>query len=303
MIETKLSGLAGSNPLGYLAAIGLQTTLDNEHHDSRLWWSDDVVPKAIIATTDGPDLAETAMSAIVRLRGCSLFDGDLEGADDLKFSAANIRTFLEGLKADSVALRLASTLITEGSVDRGGKAKPSDLYFTAGQQRFRTIMREILDHVSEDDIAEAVHGPWRYKSTLPTLMWDVTDDANYALASRNPATEKKLTVPGAEALAILGLSSFTVFTGEDRTLTTATRGSWKRSKFRWPIWRYPAGTGAIRYLVQQIPTFDADTVTAQRRVRGWGVTRVYEAAIRRSEQGGYGSFSPPRVVWSKEVST
>ncbi len=303
MKETKLSGLAGSNPLGYLAAIGLQTALDDERHDSRLCWSDDVVPKATIATTDGTDLAEAAMSAIVRLRGCSLFDGNLEGADDLKFSAANIRAFLEGLNGDSIALRLASTLITEGSADRGGKAKPSDLYFTAGQQRFRTIMREILDHVTEDDIAEAVHGPWRYKSTLPTLMWDVTDDANYALAPRNPATEKKLTVPGAEALAILGLSSFTVFTGEDRTLTTATRGSWKRSQFRWPIWRYPAGTGAIRYLVQQIPNFDADTVTAQRRVRGWGVTRVYEAAIRRSEQGGYGSFSPPRVVWSTEVST
>lgn len=299
MIEKKLTGLNGSNPLGFLAAVGLQVALDDEGKASKLWWSDDVVPKAMLSIEPGIDLADVALTCVARLRQSPLFNSGIDGAGDLKFATDKIRPFLEVASSDPAAIRLASCVVSEGSIDRSGKAKPSDLYFTAGQQRFLVIIREILDGVTREDILEAIDGPWSYASELPTLMWDTSDDANYALAARNPAVEKKLTVPGAEALAILGLSAFPVFTGQERTLTTATSGTWKSGRFRWPIWHLAAGSGATRSLIQQIPAIDHRAGSTVDQLNGWGVELVYESSIRRSDQGGYGSFSPPRIIWSR----
>jgi len=55
-------------------------------------------------------------------------------------------------------------------------------------------------------------GPWSYTSSISSLGWDVTDDRIYAIAAANPAKEKKKTNPGAEALAVLGLSRHPVYT-------------------------------------------------------------------------------------------
>lgn len=299
MIETKLAGLNGSNPLGFLAAVGLQLALHDEGHSSKLRWSDEVVPRAILSTVPEVDLANTALTCVNRLRQSPLFSSGIDGARDLKFAGDRIRPFLEVASSNPAAIRLASCLVSEASIDRNGKAKPSDLYFSAGQQRFLEILREVLDGVTREDIQAAIDGPWPYTSELPTFMWDTGDDANYALAARNPAVEKKLTVPGAEALAILGLSAFPVFTGKDRTLTTATSGTWKNGRFRWPIWHLAAGSGATRSIIQQIPIIEHGDASTVDQLNGWGLDLVYESTIRRSDQGGYGSFSPPRIIWSR----
>ena len=44
MIGTHLPGLEGTNPLGFLAALGVQVAFANEDEQPRLWWSDDVTP-------------------------------------------------------------------------------------------------------------------------------------------------------------------------------------------------------------------------------------------------------------------
>ena len=136
--------------------------------------------------------------------------------------------------------RLASALVAEGSLDNQGVAKPSDFYFTAGQQKFLDTARKILNAVSSEDIKAGLEGPWRYESELPSLGWDVTDDRVYALRAVNPSPEKKLTNPGPEALALLGLSTHPVFAGRSRTDTQGCSGSWKAGWYSWPLWRRPA---------------------------------------------------------------
>lgn len=86
------------------------------------------------------------------------------------------------------------------------------------------------------------------------MMWDVVDDRIYALSSFNPSGEKKLTNPGPEALAILGLSRHPVFCGKSRThtgrtnartLTRGCSGSWSQGSYIWPLWSMPASPKAV----------------------------------------------------------
>ena len=48
MNETHLTGLEGTNPLGFLAALGVQVVFSSEPRQPRLWWSDDVTPHAVV---------------------------------------------------------------------------------------------------------------------------------------------------------------------------------------------------------------------------------------------------------------
>lgn len=311
MSGTHLTGLEGTNPLAFLAALGVQVLFEADPDQPRLWWSDDVIPHAVVDESFTIDqIAEKAVDRFSRWRTSHALATKLPGAADMKFPAEHLRTYLSETRADAVGDRLAWCVVSEGSLatrDKKGQkeevAKPTDLYFTAGQQPFGDIMREIFENTTFDDVANALVGPWSYKSKLPTLMWDVVDDANYALAARNPSKEKKLTNPGAEALAILGFSLYPVFTGQDRTLTTGCRGSWKRGDFSWPLWSHPGSLMSTRSLVSHVgdegkrPSQSQDL--REKRYAGWCIYQVYRSAIRRSDQGGYGTFGPPEIVWQR----
>ena len=182
--------------------------------------------------------------------------------------------------------------MAEGSLDNNGVAKPTDLYFTAGQQKFLAMARQILDGSSLDDLLVGMNGPWKYESKLPSLMWDVSDDRVYALTANDPSKDKKLTNPGPEALAVLGLSLHPVFAGRERTLTQGCSGSWKSGRYSWPLWRKPASSHMVRSLLAH-----AYDVERYQWFQSWGIFRILRSSIRRSDQGGYGTFGPPEVVW------
>lgn len=297
-VTLELPGLAGTNPLGFLAALGVLWLPDRQGEQSaKLAWTDQVVPHAVVSGFSSiDDLVEQAMAERERRRGNAalLFTVDGEGIKDVKFSESQLRRYLlacldAGDGGRSVAL--ASALVTEGSYDNSDQAKPTDLHFVAGQQKLVQMARELLDGLDADDLCEALKGPWGYGSKLPSFMWDVTDDRLYVLSAFNPSSEKKQTEPGAEFLALLGLTSLPVFAGPGRTRTTGCGGSWKAGEFRWPIWGRPCDLHGARSLIAHA------TLGNEQWLPAWGIRRLLRSAIRRSEQGGYGTFSPPIEVW------
>jgi hypothetical protein len=186
--------------------------------------------------------------------------------------------------------------VAEGSLDKQGVAKPTDLYFTAGQQKFLHMSRQVLGNVSRTDLIAGLQGPWGYASNLPSLMWDVSDDRVYALTADDPSKDEKLTNPGPEALAVLGLSRYPVFAGRGRTLTQGCSGSWTAASYSWPLWRRPATTLAVKSLMAH--AYDHPGAgDRQRWFPAWGIARILRSPIRRSGQGGYGTFGPAEVVW------
>ena len=301
MSGTVLEGLEGTNPLGFLAALGIQVAFASESEQPRLWWSDDVTPRAVVDidfTTDR--IVDQALRtfgqwkdspAMTPMRNGSLMPKGYE----LKLAGADLRAYLSRVNKYGPAGALATALVAEGSLDNKAEAKPSDLYFTAGQQKFLEMARQVLDGTSREDMLMGLEGPWNYKSKLPSLMWDVIDDRVYALSANNPTSEKKLTNPGPEALAVLGMSLHPVFAGKDRTLTQGCSGSWKAGYYSWPVWSKPASLNAVRSLLAH--AYEPTLASRYRWFRSWGVEKVFRSPIRRSNQGGYGTFGPPEVIW------
>ena len=295
MTTTHLTGLRGTNPLGFLAALGTQVAFASEREQPRLWWTDDVVPHAVV-DFDMERIVEQAMEVFARWASSRTLNPPPPLGDDLKLTASEIRTYLECASSDP-ATHLAAALVAEDSLDNNSRAKPSDLYFTAGQQQFLDVVRTILCGASCEDVTASLSGPWPYGSKLPSLGWDVTDDRQYALRAKDPSSspEKKRTNPGAEALALLGLTLHPVFRGNNGTLTQGCSGAWKSASYSWPLWSKAASPNAVKSMLAH--AYDHPAGNRTRWLLAWGVFRTLKSSIRRSGQGGYGTFGPPTVTW------
>jgi len=302
MDGTHLTGLEGANPLGFLAALGVQVLFLDEAEQPRLWWTDDVMPHAVVDSHFTVDrIVAQALRTLPKWADSPALSpgfGD-KAADDAKFKPGDIRRYLEYSLSGGPGCSFPAALVAEGSLDssKGAVAKPTDLYFTSGPQRFLEMARKILNEVSKQELIEGLRGPWQYRSKLPSLMWDIVDDRNHALSAVKPTPANKVTNPGPEALAILGFTRHPVFSGKRCTLTRGCVGSWGQGSYYWPLWIRPAGYGAVDSLLAHTTTPSLDGSDQRRRwYRSWGVSRVLACGIGRFGQG-YGTFRPPRIVW------
>lgn len=303
MKGTHLTGLEGTNPLGFLAALGVQVAFANENEQPLLWWSEDITPHAVVNEKFTIDrIANQALQAFAYWRKSVALnprraDGSkIPKADELKLKLEDIRSYVNQARQCDRSGDLAMAMVAEGSLDKKGVAKPSDLYFMAGQQKFLGMARKILTDTLSEDIGTALLGPWDYKSKLPSLGWDVVDDRVYALRANDPGPENKPSNPGAEALALLGLSMHPVFANRDRTLTQGCSGSWKSGYYSWPIWGKPASPHVVKSLLAHAH-YHPSISDRNRWYRSWSISFILRSPIRRSDQGGYGTFGPPEVVW------
>ena len=299
---TLLPGLPGDNPLGVLAALGVQVALADQGADHRLHWTDDPIPRPVLSPARGLDDIAQATCAVAAawLEGPALGEAIDPG---LKLKPEDIREYLCRGRAAGSSGSLSACLLAENSLDNNRRAKPSDLYFTAGQQKFVSIARTILGKVTEEEVVDDMSKPWRYRSKRESLMWDRVDDRHHALSAADPTDKSrnpKLTNPGAEALAVMGLSRFPCFASPHGTLTQGCSGSWKRGLFVWPLWTMPATALAVRSLLAQVAAPEGSERRRGGWYRAWGISRVMQSQIRRSPQGGYGTFGPPSVVWQRD---
>jgi hypothetical protein len=308
MDEVVMPGLEAVNPLGFLAALGTLAVCQRQHPERcvRLSWTDTAVPTPTLhGMRDLEDLVAAILDDKTRWGRSVALDWPLDGPawTDVKVKADEVRIWLQSARDTSPtdggrALSLISALVAEVSVDNSEAAKPTDLHFTAGRMRFLKIARQLRDALDEDRLLEALQGPWRYDAAEPSLLWDATDDRIYALSAVNPAADTKLTVPGADWLALMGLTFLPVVGTVGRTLTPGCSGSWHRGgTFSWPVWRPPLEADVVPSLLT-LPDVVADPPPPSLARRG--VLRVYRSRITRSAQGGYGSFRPATVVFDAQ---
>jgi hypothetical protein len=307
MTDVALPALEGTNPLGFLAALGVLEALTSENPDATLRWTDELVPHAVIGGISDLDLLLDVLDRDREGWRDSALLSWPEGAPlpDAKPGEEMLREWFEavaGQRDRRSESDLLCALVAEGALDRSGKAKPTHLHFTAGRQQFLNMVRLLAAKVDRERLREAVRGPWRYDSPLPSLSWDVRGERIYAVRAVNPASEKRLSVPGSDWLAFRGLIFYPVTRASNgSTRTTACDPRWKRSAFRWPLWAVPGTRDVIKSLVA-----DRTLVSQPRRYRlqpddltARGILSVLESPIRRNDQGGYGSFGGPDVLASR----
>ncbi|MGH7501846.1 MAG: type I-G CRISPR-associated protein, Cas3-extension family [Longimicrobiales bacterium] len=319
-------GLDGSNPLGFLAALGLLCVLDHRARREslplpHLSWIDDGYWQPVLHTSDDID---TIITAVLEDKGswaddpAFLLAYDASGGRlldprtgpdsvtrDLKPKPDAMRQFLENIAAEAEmkgsnrrtclktrrSMDTASAYGSEMVQDNNGNTKPFAFHFTAGQQRFLDALARLQQEVCEDDVREALLGPWKGTSKLPSMSWDATIARVYALRATDPSGEKRGSTPGADWLAFNALGLLLVTPRGRNLVTSGVRGGWKDSEFTWPLWSVPVSTKVVKCLLTMRSLPD---LPARERVTR-GIVAVFSSSITRSDQGGYGGFSPARV--------
>ncbi|MXZ34874.1 MAG: hypothetical protein F4Z21_06395 [Acidobacteria bacterium] len=298
MRGTHLNGLEGTNPFGFLAALGVQELFKESPEGPALWWTDATVPQARTDFTVDA-IVEQAMMQFPQWANHRALNPNIDPKADrsAKFRDSDIRRYLNLTQNGRPGSAFATALLAEGSLDSKGVAKPTDLYFTAGRLLFVRIAREILLHADEESIRNALDGPWQSRE-VSSLGWDPAGYIPYSLAPTKPGTGKKEAYVGVEALAILGMSRHPVFCGPKRTLTQGCSGSWSNTQYTWPLWRRPSGYNVVSSLLTHARS-SAHRIPAK-WFKGWGVSMVLKSQIRRTRGQGGGLFTPSEIIWPTE---
>lgn len=303
-----MTGLDGKNPLGFLAALGVLNAVADQSKQAsaqpRLAWRSSGTYRPVLV--GGPDrdaLLDLLLRDVESFANEPALElryrkgGDGSEAHDLKPPPEVFLKYLVALVAQRItrSLSLAAAFATDVAVDNNGSTKPTALHFTAGNQEFLAMVSALREGVTREDLDEAIFGPWSYARALPVLRWDNSQTRDYALRAGDPSKEK-FGVPGADWLAFRGLSFLRVAPVGNQIKTSGCRGGWKSGSFRWPIWNGALVRSVVGSLVTSRELFDADP----RVLRARGVAIVLESGIGRSDQGGYGSFSPASVAQSEK---
>lgn len=310
MTTLVLSGLDAHNPLGFLAALGLLRVLDDEatradREQPRLGFADqggfvaelrtmyamdEII--AIVLKDAAAQADNRALQFAYNAEGRLVSPGTSDAIRDLKPKPAGARDLLElAAAADPRTAAQAAAWFSELVTDHNDNTKPTAFHFTAGQQAFLEMVEALRAGLRAEHLREALDGPWLNTSPLPSLSWDASVARMYALRAGNPAKERRGSVPGANWLAVVGLTFFPVTVHGTRLVTTGVSGGWKDSIFTWPVWSPPAEVATIASLLR----LDAGAWT-QRERTAYGIETVLRCRILRSDQGGYGSFAPASVV-------
>jgi hypothetical protein len=302
MSRIQFAGVDGSNPLGFLAALGLLRIFPG----ARLSFSDD---GSFQASLDGLDKNESDIATFVSgdakaaedgyapwrftyTKAATRKQGPLEVAD-LKPPPDDFKRFLSTcveawLTGKEEAARYAAAYGTDVAVDGKGNTKPTAFHFTAAQQTFLGAVEDIRASVTQEWVRKSLfegHG----EKPGSNLRWDPGSERNWALMANNPSGNGTQVDAPIEWLAFRGLPLLPSFPRGTRIITTGVVGRGDDMTFTWPLWTVPATLQTTRSVLQVDWTEDAN----ERRARG--IFAICSSAIRRTNQG-FGNFSPSTVM-------
>lgn len=298
----QLAGVDGSNPLGFLAALGLLRVVAG----AKLGFSDDGAFRAFI---DGLDKRESDLATLIAAdadaaasesapwrftytKGATKKQGPQKVADlkpppdDFKkFLATCVKAWLIG---NDEAVAYAAAYGTDVAVDGKGNTKPTTFHFTAAHQTFLGAVEAIRASVTQEWVKTSLfegHG----ERSGSNLRWDPGAERNWALMANNPSGDGTRVDAPLEWLAFRGLPLLPSFPHGLRIITTGVVGRGDNMRFTWPLWSIPASLLTARSALQ----VDWTGSIKERAARG--VFAICSSAIRRTSQG-FGNFGPSAVM-------
>lgn len=302
MTRIELVGVDGSNPLGFLAALGLLRIVPG----AKLGFSEDGSFRAFVG---GLDISESDLSTLIAAdaeaaanecapwrftytKAATKKQGpqkvaDLKPPPDefKKFLATCIEAWLTG---NGEAAAYAAAYGTDIAVDGKGNTKPTAFHFTAANQTFLGAVEGIRASLTQEWVETSLfkgHG----ERTGSNLRWNPGAERNWALMANNPNDDGTRVDAPLEWLAFRGLPLLPSFPRGSRIITTGVVGRGDDMTFTWPLWSIPASLPTTRSTLQ----IDWKGSAKERATRG--VFAICSSAIRRTSQG-FGNFGPSSVV-------
>lgn len=301
LAKVQLTGLNGSNPLAFLAAIGTFNVVNRQQDTSLSWsmsggtWFPNLhgphkIVDSLVAVLD--NLLATELGEPWKLSKKLPFDSNL-------FRDAMMPCILDSRHSDRTKIDTFAAYGSEVFCDDKGQFQDTAFRMVrsgdSAGQGLPDYACKLAHSCEAKDIEGALFGPWTYAKGLSSFRWDPSENKEYALQSVNPSNDGSQTAIGVNRLALEALTLYPTMPGR-RGLETvgfvkSSRG--KEAEFRWPIWEDPLGVDTVRSLLTCPLLFANTTVTEH--LREVGIACVFCSRQIKPNQY-YRNFSPSYQV-------
>ena len=287
-----LNGLDGSNPLGFLAAIGTAVVLQNVFPEIRLGWEQTEGGWRPFLAGCGDDEQEFSEKLVEALKDASMTVFDVDNR--MPFDAEKFSRKLRDVQCySSIADRRDSDFLSSF----GTELYPNEKNGQFQDSRFRMVRsgdsagqglpfyaKEMRKKVGIDHIQRTLFHAWDYQDTGYSLRWDPIEDQRYALRWRDPSKSSQGTMLAANSLAVEALQWFpTLLIGSQARTTRFQRLGRRDTYFVWPIWTPMLGMETVRSLLA-LDDLCREPVPRSSLVRR-GIEEVYRS--QRIQQNQY----------------
>lgn len=298
-----LPGLDGSNPLGFLAALGILHALTRCRSGTVItlaWQLVNGVWHPLVAG-GGRNVKEFLDQLESALRASDSAPWALDKklpfeANRLREAASAALSAATHVKRERIDV-LASFGVESLQDDKGAFRDTSLRMVRAGDndgQGLLAYATRIRGETTRDNLCEALCDTWRYEDENCALRWDPSERRDHALRWGDPGKEKTRSVRGANRLAIEAMPVLPTMPLGQRVKTTGFEFPDGRTEsLTWPIWRVPAGLDVVRSLLT-LPDLQKKRPNAL-ALRSRGVAAVYRCdRIKTSKY--YSNFTPARRI-------
>lgn len=304
--ELVLCGLDGSNPLGFLAAIGAATIAERFSPGLRLGWKQTGRgwrPSIQHCGSDESAFSERILETL-REAPTTVFDIDKKMPFDVdRFTGALREAREHSSIADRRNVDLLAAMGTELYPNKqSGQFQDSKFRMVrsgdSAGQGLPFYAKANLRNLSVERLNLALFGAWDYRDEGYSLRWDPIGDQRYALRWRDPSKSGLADGPGmmlaADSLATEALQWFpTLPVGRLAETTGFQRKSRREIYFVWPIWTPGVGVDIVRSLLM-LPDLSQDPIDHMALARR-GIHAVYRSQRIRQNQY-YSNFLPAEPV-------
>jgi hypothetical protein len=301
MSRVVLSGIDATNPLGFLASVGLLRLLGLQRPSTMVAFLTDGSYRPsfeeISASEIGPLVAADAAAPLAHESWWLSYEkqekagvkvvADLKAPPDV-FQSYLVACIQRWANGDDDAAAYAAAFGTSIARDGKGNTKPTAFHFTAANQQFLQAVEGTRAMLTTEWIQQSLfegHAERRGAN----LRWNPLADRNWALMRGNPNHEGTTVDAPLEWLAFRALPLFPTAPRGTRVMTTAVTGRGDKMKLTWPLWSTPTSLRAARSLLW------VDWANSAVRTKYRDVFAVCASPIRRSNQG-FGNFAPAEVT-------
>jgi len=308
-----LTGVDGSNPLGFLAALGTFRTLTRAlpDDDIRMRWvqhSGAWRPEVQATRAISPDaLLEQLMAQLKQMdghRALAFADNLSVTPDDFRAHAASAMSDAHAGSTDDalVAAEFAAAFACDSIQNEQMLVQDTALRTMAGagHQHFIAFMRHIVAHTDESQLKKALFEIWRYDDPIAkqSLRWEPSEDSRYAVQWRDPSGDpsrrERGTMLGANRLAIEGLPLMSCAPESHSLGTVCFAGRRARDTFwTWPVWAPFVSLDVCKSLIANAMLSCPGALPAA-QLRAIGVEAVFRS--QRITTGKFRNFTPARAV-------
>lgn len=292
-----LNGLDGSNPLGFLAAVGTLRTIAyaDPAADWRMKWTTRhgiwVPALSGNGTVSEEQLVERLVPVLQRESIPEFeFDKDLNVSPE-KFRKVAVDAQCRASRLDRGYADFVASFGCELIVASDRQTIQDTALRTmsgAGHQHFLGTMKQLVHKTRAEHVRRSLFETWDYSDDKLGLRWDPEENRRYALRWNNPSDGRGVnTMHGANRLAVEALPLFPTMPGDRRLDTTGFSNRDGAVLFTWPIWEGALSVDVVRSLLALPDMQKAEPDRAH--LHAMGVVEVYRS--QRITAGKYRNFA------------